>query len=65
MAAPKKAGTPVKAFSLDGQGERIGFWLRESGDKDQIQIGRDIELLAYREPKDYDENGPNGTYCAA
>jgi hypothetical protein len=54
----------VKAFPLDGQGERVGFFLRESGDKSQIQVGRDVVELAYREPKDYDEAGPNGTYCS-
>ena len=64
MAAPSKFGTVVKAFPLDGQGERVGFFLRESGDKAQIQVGRDVVELAYREPAQYDENGPNGTYCA-
>jgi hypothetical protein len=64
MPAPNKFGAPVKAFPLDGQGERVGFFLRESGDKSQIQVGRDVVELAYREPKDYDEAGPNGTYCS-
>ncbi len=65
MAAPSKFGAVVKAFPLDGGGEKVGFYLRESGDKAQIQIGADVVELAYREPKDYDEAGPNGTYCAA
>ncbi len=66
MAAAKfKFGSIVKAYPLDGQGEKAGIWLRESGDKDQIQVGETVWSLAYREPKDYDENGANGTYASA
>ncbi len=68
MAAAKKFGTLVRAFPLDGGGEKVGFWIRESGDKAQIQVGDTIVELAYREPDasgHYDEAGPNGTYCKA
>lgn len=63
-SAPAAFGDIVKAFPLDGGGEKVGFFLRESGDKSQIQVGADVLLLAYREPAQYDEAGPNGTYCS-
>lgn len=56
-------GTKVKAYPLDGSGPKIGFFLQDDGDKDNIQVGDTVDLLAYREPADYDDNGPNGTWC--
>jgi hypothetical protein len=56
-------GTAVKAYPLDGSGPLVGFFLHEDGDKGAIQVGAEAHALAYREPADYDENGPNGTYC--
>ncbi len=64
-AASFKFGQIVKAFPLDGGGEKVGFWIRDSGDKAQIQVGDVVSDFAYREPKDYDEAGPNGTFCKA
>ena len=60
-------GQPVKAYPLDGSGPVVGAYKEPNADgtKDWIQVGAEAHELAYREPADYDENGPNGTYCAA
>lgn len=57
-------GQKVKAYPLDESGPKVGFFLHEDGEKDAIQVGANVEGLAYREPADYDEDGPNGTYCS-
>jgi hypothetical protein len=56
-------GTAVKAYPLDESGPVVGFYLGESGDKSVIQVGADKHELALREPANYDEHGPNGTFC--
>ncbi len=56
-------GDKVKAYPLDGSGPLVGFFLQESGDKADVQVGDTVDQLAYREPADYDNAGPNGTYC--
>lgn len=57
-------GTAVKAYPLDESGPKVGFFLGREGDKANVQVGSNVETLAYREPADYDDQGPNGTYCA-
>jgi hypothetical protein len=58
-------GTKVKAYPLDESGPKVGFVIEaDHVDKDKIQVGETVLELAYREPADYDENGPNGTYCS-
>ena len=62
--AGSKFGDKVKVHTLEGDGEKVGFWLGDAGDgKDKVQVGSTVHSLAYREPSDYDENGPNGTWC--
>lgn len=56
-------GTPVKAYPLDESGPKVGFFLHTNGDKDCVQVGADKLDLAFREPANYDDAGPNGTYC--
>lgn len=58
-----KFGDKVKAFPLDESGPVVGFFLNGEGDKDTIQVGATKHELAFRAPQDYDEQGPNGTYC--
>lgn len=60
-----KFGTKVKAYPLDETGPKVGFIIEEGvGDgKDSVQVGDSVVPLAYREPQDYDDDGPNGTYC--
>jgi hypothetical protein len=62
-----KFGETVKAYPLDGSGPVVGAYKEPSLNegKDWIQVGAEAHELAYREPQDYDEAGPNGTYCAA
>lgn len=63
MTGAQKFGQKVKAYPLDETGPSVGFLIESTGDKDVIQVGAEKLELAYREPEDYDANGPNGTYC--
>jgi len=56
-------GDQVKAYPLDGTGPKVGFYIGTAGDKDQIQVGDNINTLAFRQPANYDDAGPNGTWC--
>lgn len=60
-----KLGDSVKAYPLDGSGPKLGDFhgAADQDGKDDILVGGDHLALAYREPVDRDENGPNGTYC--
>lgn len=61
-----KFGQKVKAYP-NGDEARVGFVIGTAGPhddgKDNIQVGDQVFPLAYREPQDYDANGPGGTYC--
>jgi len=58
-----KFGDKVKAYPPQLDGPLVGFFVKEAGDKDVIQVGDDTYSLAYREPADYDDAGSTGTYC--
>lgn len=59
-------GTKVKAYPTnpDTPGPLVGFVVGHEDDKDLVQVGATVHPLAHREPADYDDGGPNGTYCS-
>ncbi len=62
MAAAKK-GEVVNASLESGKPVLFGFYHSADGDKDAIQVGSKLHLLAYRELKDEDkERGTGGTW---
>ena len=56
-----KTGTVVWA-NLDGENDVLGFFVKDAGDKDVIQVGTENFNLAYREPEGRDSAGAGRTW---
>ncbi len=61
MAAAKK-GDVVNVSLASGEHDLLGLYVKDSGDKDVVQVGSSLHTLAYREPGDRDSQGSGGTW---